>query len=106
MIEFNFEATLSPRLENEFLAINDDCQILDEDDNGLICFGIIEGKDDLEKFQAFFENHKLMLDNVYFHCIHAEAFKLLHPVEAGAEDEMCICINSIENYDLFIKAVL
>jgi hypothetical protein len=106
MIEFNFEATLSPELENEFLAINDDCEILDEDDNGLICFGVIEGKDDLANFNSFFEKHKLMLDTIYFHRIHVEAFKLLHPIEtAGDEDEMAITIANENDYDQFIKIV-
>lgn len=104
MIEFNFEATLPPELENEFLAISEDFEILDQDDNGLICFGVVEGKSDLDAFQAFFETRKTLIDTIYVHVIHADAFKAMHPFETF-DDEIYITIVNENDYDQFIKIV-
>lgn len=106
MIEFFFEATIPEAREADFLAIDPDLvEIIDQDDDGLICCGTINSDALLKSFIEFFEKDKTSLDRVYFHCIHAETFKAMHPSDAD-EDEMLVYINDEEDFDLFIKKVL
>lgn len=66
MIKFEFEATINPELENEFNSLDiENVDILDEDDDGLIVWGIIHNENDLQAFKSFFQSNPNAITNVF-----------------------------------------